>query len=77
MDARFQARKRELLREAVVQPDLVAGVTERLREFVAPFVRSLFQGKQRVRATNFIGGLLSDVERKNAESIAYRYDEER
>ena len=61
----------------MVQPDLMAGVTERLREFVAPFVRSLFQGKQRVRATNFIGGLLSDVERKNAESIAYRYDEER
>ena len=56
---------------------MFAEVTGRLREFTAPFVASLVQEKQRGRATDFIGGLLSDVDRKNAESIAYRYDQER
>jgi SRSO17 transposase len=46
-------------------------------EFVEPFTRSILQAKQRQRAAEFIGGLLSDVERKNAESIAYRHNQER
>jgi SRSO17 transposase len=52
-------------------------VEGRLREFVKPFTRTLVQEQQRQRAADFIGGLVSDVERKNAESIAYRCDQER
>ena len=77
MDARFLERKQELIEESQVEPGLFAGVMNRLRSFVAPFVRTLVQAKQRKRAGDFIGGLISDVERKNAESIAYRYDQER
>ncbi|MFN8575188.1 MAG: IS701 family transposase, partial [Gemmatimonadaceae bacterium] len=77
MDARFLQRKHELIAEAQVEPGLFAGVSERLAKFTAPFVRTLVQAKQRTRAADFIGGLLSDVERKNAESIAYRCDQER
>lgn len=40
-------------------------------------MRSIVQGKQRDRATDFVGGLLSDLERKNAESMAYRHHQER
>lgn len=77
MDAGFLERKQELIEESQVEPGLFAGVMNRLRSFVAPFVRTLVQAKQRMRAGDFIGGLISDVERKNAESIAYRYDQER
>ena len=77
MEARFLERKLEMLEEAQVELDLFAGAEDRLREFVAPFARSLYQEKQRRRAADFIAGLLSDVPRKNAESIAYRYDQER
>jgi SRSO17 transposase len=77
MEARFLERKLELLNESQVDMALFAEITGRLRPFVMPFVASLYQEKQRHRAVDFVGGLLSDLERKNAESIAYRYDQER
>lgn len=77
MDAGFLERKLELLEESQVDPEAFAGVEGRLREFVKPFTRTLVQEQQRQRAADFIGGLVSDVERKNAESIAYRCDQER
>lgn len=77
MDARYGARLEALLVESQVDAELLEGVPERLVEFVEPFTRSILQSKQRQRAAEFIGGLISDVERKNAESIAYRHDQER
>jgi SRSO17 transposase len=77
MEAGFLERKLELLKESQVAPDAFTGVQDRLREFVKPFTRTLVQEQQRQRAADFIGGLVSDVERKNAESIAYRCDQER
>ena len=77
MEARFLERKLALLEESQVEPEDFAGVEVRLQEFVQPFFRSLVQEKQRRRAAEFIGGLVSDVERKNAELIAYRCDQER
>lgn len=77
MDARYGERLEAMLVEAQVDAELVEGIPERLVEFVEPFTRSILQAKQRQRAAEFIGGLMSDVERKNAESIAYRHDQER
>jgi SRSO17 transposase len=77
MDARYGERLEAMLVEAQVEAEVVEGIPERLVEFVEPFTRSILQAKQRQRAAEFIGGLLSDVERKNAESIAYRHDQER
>jgi len=77
MDARYAERLEALLEEAQVETEMLEGIPERLVEFVEPFTRSILQAKQRRRAAEFIGGLLSDVERKNAESIAYRHDQER
>jgi SRSO17 transposase len=77
MEARYGERLEALLVEAQVDAEVLAGMSERLVEFVEPFTRSILQAKQRRRAAEFIGGLLSDVERKNAESIAYRHDQER
>lgn len=77
MDARSIDRLEGMLLESQVDVEVLEGIPERLLEFVEPFTRSLLQAKQRRRAANFIGGLLSDVTRKNAESIAYRHHEER
>ena len=77
MDARYGERLEALLMEAQVDEEVLEGMPERLVQFVEPFTRSILQAKQRRRAAEFIGGLMSDVERKNAESIAYRHDQER
>lgn len=77
MDARYSERLEAMLGEAQVDAEMVEAIPARLVEFVEPFTRSILQAKQRQRAAEFIGGLMSDVERKNAESIAYRHDQER
>jgi SRSO17 transposase len=77
MDVREGRRLEAMLVESQVEVELFDGLTDRLVEFVKPFTRSIGQAKQRRRAAEFISGLMSDVDRKNAESIAYRYDQER
>jgi SRSO17 transposase len=77
MDAREGRRLEAMLVESQVEEELFEGVPERLEKFVEPFTRSLGQAKQRRRAAEFVAGLMSDVERKNAESIAYRHNQER
>jgi SRSO17 transposase len=77
MDARSGERLLGMLEEAQVGPEVLSGIPDRLVKFVEPFTQSILQAKQRRRAAEFISGLLSDVQRKNAESIAYRHDQER
>ena len=77
MDARYGQRLEAMLVESQVDAELFEGMPERLVKFVEPFTRSILQAKQRRRAAEFVAGLMSDVERKNAESIAYRHDQER
>jgi SRSO17 transposase len=49
----------------------------RLKQFMAPFVARLRRAERRDHAEVYVAGLLSDLERKNVESIAYRHDQER
>jgi SRSO17 transposase len=50
---------------------------DRLDRFAEPFAARLRRPEQRKHAQSYLRGLLSDVERKNAETIAYRHDEDR
>lgn len=77
MDRRFELRKEALLNEAQVSPAMLAGSLERLESFVAAFARCLVRREQRQHAVDFVSGLLSDVDRKNTESIAYRHGQDR
>jgi SRSO17 transposase len=77
MEPRFQRRKEQLLDGCQVPPTLFDGVIGRLEEFAAPFAASLPSPESRSHTRTYLAGLLSDVERKNAESIAYRYDLDR
>ena len=77
MEQRFEVRKQEILKETDIQPQVVHGMLKRLEQFSKPFMASLGRPEPKVNAHTYISGLLSDLERKNVESIAYRYDQDR
>lgn len=77
MERRFELRKAAMLAECEVTAEVFRGVVERLTKFVEPFAQLLTQPAQRQHAADYLSGLLSDLERKNVESIAYRHDQDR
>ena len=77
MDARYAFRKNQLLEECQVAPEIFEQVLPRLYTFMEPFVK-IFHGQAADQhAKTYVCGLLSDVERKNIESIAYRFGQSR
>jgi SRSO17 transposase len=77
MDARYTIRKHQLLDECQVAPEIFEQVIPRLYTFMKPFVK-IFQGQvAEQHATTYVCGLLSNLERKNIESIAYRFGHSR
>jgi len=77
MERRFKVRYEELMADAEVKPETLAGVLERLAEFVQPFAASLEHGAQRDHLEEYVSGLVSNVKRKNIESIAYLHEQDR
>ncbi len=77
MDRRFEVRKLEMLAECEVSPQVFRGVVERMKKFVQPFADLLRLPAQREHAADYVSGLVSDLARKNVESIAYRQDQDR
>lgn len=77
MDARYTIRKTQLLKECQVAPEVFEQVLPRLRTFMAPFVDTLQGQAPRAHAQTYVRGLLSDVERKNVESIADHFGQDR
>ena len=71
MDRRFEVRKAELLAGCRLSPDELDGARERLHELVAPFAEKLVRSEQKAHAREYVEGLVSDLDTKNAESIAY------
>ena len=77
MERRFEVRKQEILKEADIQPQVTNGMLKRLEQFAQPFIASFGRREPKENAQMYMCGLLSDLERKNIESIAYRYDRDR
>jgi SRSO17 transposase len=77
MERRFELRKEELLADCQVSAAAISGMMGRLERFAEPFCACLRRPEQRQHAQTYVQGLLSDVDRKNAEAIAYRHDEDR
>ena len=77
MDARYTIRKAQLLEECQVVPAVFAQVMPRLLTFMEPFVDTLHGQAPRAHVQTYVRGLLSDIERKNVESIAYHFGQER
>lgn len=77
MERRFEIQKQKILKEADIKPQVFNGMLKRLEQFVKPFIASLGRREPKENANIYISGLLSDLGRKNVESIAYRYDRDR
>jgi SRSO17 transposase len=77
MERRFAARRDHLLADAEVDPRILRGVLPRLERFLDPFVEPLQRSEQRLHACHYVAGLVSDLEYKNVESIAYLHDQPR
>jgi SRSO17 transposase len=77
MERRFAARLEQLLDDATVEPAVLSNLLPRLETFVQPFAALLTTPQQRTHLHDYVAGLVSDVKRKNAESIAYLHDQDR
>ena len=77
MERRFELRKEELLAGCQVSPEAFTGIIGRLEKFAEPFLASLPSRESQGHGRTYVCGLLSDVQRKNTESIAYRHDLDR
>jgi len=77
MERRFAVRYEELMAEAEVKPEALEGVLKRLDDFVKPFAASLKHDAQRRHAAEYVAGLVSNVKRKNIETIAYLHEQDR
>jgi hypothetical protein len=74
MTPAWTQRKEELLSDCIVSPDVFNPMVERLRDFVVPYQHAL-EAKAGGRHVHlYLSGLLSHLERKNAEKIATLVD---
>jgi SRSO17 transposase len=77
MERRFKIRLGELRRDAEVHPNVLKDVLPRLEAFLDPFVAVLPAVTPRDHVACYVEGLLSDLDGKDAESIAYLHDQDR
>src|SRR5215468_4927770 len=68
MTLAWAQRQAALLRDCLVSPDMFGPMVDRLGEFVVPYQQALEAGQHRVH--RYLAGLLSYLNRKNAETIA-------
>jgi len=73
----FDACKAKLIDECQLAPQVLDRVVPRLERFMDPFIDKLVRREQAEHAGTIVQGLLSDLEHKNVESIAYRFGQER
>src|SRR5215471_12472624 len=70
-------RRKEVLSDCLVSPDVFTQMVERLGEFVIPYQHALETAASGRHVHRYLQGLLSPLERKNAEKIATFVDVER
>jgi SRSO17 transposase len=74
---RYTIAKESVFADCWVTPEAYEGVFERLEQFVSPFFLDIFTRMQQDKAVAYMKGLLSNVEKKNVESIAYCHGQDR
>ena len=77
MNSVWAQRREEVLRDCLVSPDVFTQMVERLGEFVRPYQHALETEANGRHVHLYLQGLLSHLERKNAEKIATLVDVER
>jgi SRSO17 transposase len=74
MERRFEIRLEELLNDAVVSEETLRTTMAELDVFLEPFLESMGTAGQRSNMKQYVNGLLSDLDGKDIESIAYLHD---
>src|SRR5271156_5418564 len=77
MDRRFESRLDEMMDQAEVTPELLRGLLPRLTLFLEPFLQSLSGLEKKQRALEYTTGLISGLEHKTGEGVAYLYEQDR
>ena len=77
MNPVWAQRREEVLSDCLVSPDVFHQMVERLDEFVVPYQHVLETATGQRNVHLYLQGLLSHLERKNAETIATFVDVER
>mgnify|MGYP001562572621 CR=1 FL=1 len=71
MEARFETRRREIEEDCRLPESVVQELAGRLHAFAQPFAAAFVRREQREHFEAYVSGLLSEVGRKTAETIAY------
>jgi SRSO17 transposase len=77
MERRFDSRRNEMLDQAHVPMDILQDLLPRLERFVEPFAATLPSPEQQRHVAEYVTGLVSKLERKTGEGIAYLHDQHR
>jgi SRSO17 transposase len=77
MTPTWAQRREALVRDCIVSPDVFTSMVERLGDFVVPYQHALETEASQRNVHRYLQGLLSHVDRKNAEEIAALVDVER
>src|SRR5713226_7856423 len=77
MTPAWAQRQEALLNDCIVSPDVFNPMVDRLGDFVVPYQQALEAEAGQQHVHRDLGGLLSHLERKNAEEIATLVDVER
>jgi len=77
MTPAWAQRKEELLSDCIVFPEVFNPMLDRLRDFVVPYQHALEAEAGQGHVHRYLQGLLSHVDRKNAEKIAALVDVDR
>src|SRR5215218_2009187 len=77
MTPAWAQRQEELLSDCVVSPHVFDHMVDRLRAFVVPYQHALETEAGKRNMHRYLAGLLSHLDRKNAEAIAALVDVER
>jgi SRSO17 transposase len=77
MTPAWAQRQAELLSDCLVSPDVFESIVDRLYDFVVPYQHALETEAGKRHVPLYLAGLLSHLDRKNAEKIAALVDVER
>jgi SRSO17 transposase len=77
MTSAWAQRQAELLSNCIVSPHVFASMVDRLCDFVVPYQHALETEAGKRHGLLYLSGLLSHLDRKNAETIAALVDVER
>ena len=70
MTPAWAQRQEALLRDCIVSPNIFNHIVERLRDFAVPYQHALATEAGKRNMYLYLAGLLSHLDRKNAEEIA-------